>query len=32
MERIGQADVIATLEKLHRELKSQTRDSKVDQH
>lgn len=32
MERIGQADVITILEKLHQELKSQTRDSKVDQH
>jgi len=32
MERIGQADVITILEKLHQELKAQTRDSKVDQH
>lgn len=32
MERIGQADVITILEKLHQEMKVQTRDSKVDQH
>lgn len=32
MERIGQAEVITTLERLHQELKAQTRDSKVDQH
>lgn len=32
MERIGQADVSTILEKLHLELKSQTRDIKADQH
>jgi len=32
MARIGQADITTILEKLHRELKSQTRDSKADQH
>ncbi|CAE8643863.1 unnamed protein product [Polarella glacialis] len=32
MERIGQTDVATILGRLHQELKSQTRDSKLDQH
>ena len=32
MERIGQSDVATILGRLHQELKSQTRDSKAEQH
>ena len=32
MERIGQSDVATILSRLHQELKSQTRDSKSEQH